>query len=221
MSGQALESPLRHQSIDPPPSSWETQTKPYANSYIIGLLLTLLLLTIFIIRRLISFASNTWISTSTKRIWRRKITQMSLGRWYNNAPVRDLRFFGSFQSQMWFSVCDLRCHQHLLSLSHSLSPFTVFWVLVSGWLCFRVNPDSLDLQPGTVATGQARPQKVTLLAGHCGLEADIGSLSKQVVLVSGRPRAASTRVCICTGVCVCMCVCVCVCVCQAKVWMYP
>lgn len=102
-----------------------------------------------------------------------------------------------------------------LFLALSLSPLTVFWVLVSGWLCFRVNPDSLDLQPGTAATGQARPQKVTLLAGHCGLEADMGSLSKQVVLVSGRPRAADTRACVCMGVCVC------VCVPQAKVWMYP
>lgn len=57
-----------------------------------------------------------------------------------------------------------------------------------------VNPDNLDLQPETVATGQARPWKVTLLPGHCGLEANMESLGKQVVLVRGRgPRAANTR----------------------------
>lgn len=68
---------------------------------------------------------------------------------------------------------------------------------------FRVNPDSLDLQPGTVAMGQARPQKVTLLPGHCGLEANMGTLGKQVVSVSRRLRAACTRACVCTGMYVC------------------
>ncbi|TNN69278.1 hypothetical protein EYF80_020429 [Liparis tanakae] len=42
-----------------------------------------------------------------------------------------------------------------------------------------VNPDDLDLQPETVATGQARPWKVTLLPGHCGLEANMESLDPQ------------------------------------------
>lgn len=116
--GVGVGSGVAHQSIDPPPSSWETQTKPYANPYNIGLLLTLLLLTIFIIRCLISFASNTWISSPTKTIWGGTITQMSVGRWCNRARPS---FFGSFQSQMWFSVCDLCCHQHLQSVSRSLS----------------------------------------------------------------------------------------------------
>lgn len=70
---------------------------------------------------------------------------------------------------------------------------------------FWANPDSLDLQPGTAATGQARPLKVALLPGHCGLEASMGSLSKQVVLVRGWLRAASSRACICMGIHACVC----------------
>lgn len=91
-----------------------------------------------------------------------------------------------------------------MSLPVSLSPSYSVWVLVSDWLLFRASPDSLDPQPGTVAMGQARPQKVTLLPGHCGLEANMGSLSKQAVLVKGRLRAADTRACVCTGMCVCV-----------------
>ncbi|KAK1877016.1 tRNA-dihydrouridine(20) synthase [NAD(P)+]-like [Dissostichus eleginoides] len=39
-----------------------------------------------------------------------------------------------------------------------------------------VNPDNLELLPETVARGQERPLKVTLLPGHRGLDADMGSL---------------------------------------------
>lgn len=50
-----------------------------------------------------------------------------------------------------------------------------------------VNPDNLDLLPETAARGQERPLKVTLLPGHRGLDADMGSLGKQMVLVRGQP----------------------------------
>ncbi|KAJ4932311.1 hypothetical protein JOQ06_010735 [Pogonophryne albipinna] len=44
-----------------------------------------------------------------------------------------------------------------------------------------VNPDDLDLLPETVARGQERPLKVTLLSGHRGLDADMGSLAPPAV----------------------------------------
>ncbi|KAL3053842.1 hypothetical protein OYC64_006218 [Pagothenia borchgrevinki] len=39
-----------------------------------------------------------------------------------------------------------------------------------------VNQDNLDLLPETVARGQERPLKVTLLPGHRGLDTDMGLL---------------------------------------------
>lgn len=82
------------------------------------------------------------------------------------------------------------------------------------WLVmFRMNTGSLDLRPGTLAKGQTGPWKVTLLPGHCVLEANMGSLSKQVV--SGQLRATNTKECVCMRMCVRMCLCTC----QVKVWM--
>lgn len=71
-------------------------------------------------------------------------------------------------------------------MSYALDP-TVWLSPHFSLIVFWPNPDSLERKPGTVAVGKGWLQKVTLLSGHCGLEANIGSLSKQVVL---RPRVA-------------------------------
>lgn len=50
--------------------------------------------------------------------------------------------------------------------------------------CVLNKLDSFDVQPGTAALGQAMLQKVALLPGHPGLEANTALQNKQVVFFS-------------------------------------
>lgn len=85
-------------------------------------------------------------------------------------------------------------------------PYNILLLLL--WLVmFRMNTGSLDLdlRPGTVAKGQTGPWKVSLLPGHCVLEACDHRVNKLSVGSLGQPIQRSVFVCVCLCVCVCVC----------------